>query len=109
MSNSKIGRADCVSSVSNRAIVINHRSTSAAERSHGSIEESDLQLRALMEEEICLPRCRRADAPTQGISRIALWRERAGQLWKLRKMMGALRGRWSWRMPIAEDGWHQRD
>ena len=57
-----------------------------------------------MEEEICLPRCRRADAPTQGISRIALWRERAGQLWKLRKMMGALRGRWSWRMPIAEDG-----
>lgn len=109
MSNLQIGRADCVSSVSNRAIVINHRSTSAAERSRGSIEKSDLQLRAFMEEEICLPRCRRADAPTQGISCIALWRERAGQLWKLREMMGALRGRWSWRVPIAEDGWHQRD
>lgn len=50
------------------AIVINHMSASAAERESWSMEESDLQLRALMEEETCLPRCRRPHAPTQGIS-----------------------------------------
>lgn len=108
MSNLQTGRTDGVSSVSNWAIVINHMSASAAERSRGSMEESDLQLRALMEEETCLPRCRRPYAPTQGISCIVLWRERAGQLWRLREQMAALRGSWSWRVPRAEHGWHQQ-
>ena len=55
-----------------------------------------------MKKEICLPRCRRTDAPTQGNSCTVLWRERAGQVWKLRERMGALSGSPSRRVPRVE-------